>query len=151
MPISSQAPTCCFRRPDTTRVHVQPHMCMSSPACICSFARQIANNERYSPAYKRHSRRFRSERGCPSHPVVGSKSFAYFLISLHSTSFMAPNGCPCLSSSTCFFKPPRPPPRAACTGEVWITSSSLPSNSSAPEFVAYPRLHKKTSLTNTPY
>ena len=79
MPLSTQVFTYCFRRLDTMRVHVQPHMCMSSPTCILSFARQIANNERYSPVYKRPNRRFRSERGCPSHPVVGSKSFVYFL------------------------------------------------------------------------
>ena len=118
--------------------------------CIRSFTCQISNNERYSLAYKRHNTRFQSDRGCHFHPVVGSKSFAYFLILMHNTSFIGLNGCPCPLSSTYFFKPPRAPPQAGCTSNVCIASSFSPSESSAREFVACPWLHKK-NITNTLY
>ena len=86
---------------------------------------------------------FLSRCGWPSHPVVGSRSFAYFLISLQRTTFIESDGCPCASNSTCFFMPVLPLPfHFGCNYEVSPASLLSPSESSVLEWVGYPWLHK---------
>jgi hypothetical protein len=97
--------------------------------------------------YRRLNSRFLSCHGCPSHPVVGSRSFAYFLMSPQRTAFIAPKGCPCASNSTRFFRAELPPPFRV-GGGCDVSMSSLFSSSessSVPEWVAYPRLHQQDS------
>ena len=104
------------------------------------------------PVYKRLNNRFFSCHGWPSHPVVGSRSLAYFLMSLQRTTFIEPNGCPCASNSTCFFMPVLPPPFRVGGGyEVLIASLLSPSECSVPKCVGYPRLQKpRVQVQQTP-
>ena len=97
------------------------------------------------PVYRRLNKRFLSCCGCPSHPVVGSRSFAYFLMSPQRTDFIGPKGCPCASNSTRFFMAVLPPAfRVGCGCDVSIASLfSWSESSSVPEWVAYPRLRQQ--------
>lgn len=99
------------------------------------------------PEYKRLNNRFLSCRGWPSHTVVGSRSFACFLMSPQRTTFIEPKGCPCASSSTRFFMAVLPPPFHVGSGyDVSIASLfSLSESSSVPECVAYPQLQQPHS------
>ena len=99
------------------------------------------------PVYKRLNNRFLSCHGWPSHPIMGSGSFAYFLMSLQRTAFIDPKDCPWASNSTCFFMAVLPPPFRVGSGCEVSTASLLffPESSSESECVAYPRLQQSHS------
>lgn len=85
----------------TKHVHV-PSDVLLQRQYMTDNMRQMHEEDKFRDlrAYQRRNSHFRTKRGWSSHPVVGSKSFAYFLISPIKTFFMDPNGCSYASNST---------------------------------------------------